>query len=107
MAVSSWQWDEYTSRAGNEMLRATYYGKSLSDKPITEYFCVNHSGYAGQKALGQVNTIAHASGCHAELVAANGLYQASVAFNQATPPDAIDYEKNGRFFNVIRRNYAS
>ncbi len=107
MAVASWQWDEYTSRAGNEMLRTTYYGTSLSDKPITEYHCVSHGGYAGRKALGMINTIAHASGCHAELVAANGLYQASVAFNQATPPDAIDYEKNGKFFNVIRRNYAS
>ena len=107
MSVASWEWSEYTSRAGNDMLKATYYGPSLSDKPISEYFCVLHSGYAGQKALGQINTIAHASGCHAELVAANGLYQASVAFNQATPPVEIDYEKNGRYFNIIRRNYAT
>jgi hypothetical protein len=29
-----------------------------------------------------------------------------VAFNRSKPPDEIDYEKNGRYFNVIRRNYA-
>ena len=107
MKVASWDWCEYTSRAGNNMLRATYYGPSLSDKPISEYFCVLHSGYAGQKAIGQITTIAHASGCHTELVAANGLHQASVAFNSATPPVEIDYEKNGRYFNIIRRNYAT
>ena len=107
MKVASWDWCEYTSRAGNNMLRATYYGPSLSDKPISEYFCVMHSGYAGQKAIGEITNIAHASGCHTELVAANGLHQASVAFNSATPPVEIDYEKNGRYFNIIRRNYAT
>ena len=106
MKVASWEWREYTSRAGNNMLRATYYGPSLSDKPISEYFCVLHSGYAGQKAIGEINQIAHASGCHTELIAATGLPQAAVAFNRSKPPDEIDYEKNGRYFNVIRRNYA-
>ena len=105
MKVDSWDWCEYTSRAGNNMLRATYYGPSLSDKPISEYFCVLHSGYAGQKAIGEVNQIAHASGCHAELISASGLHQASVALNQSKPPAEIDYEKNGRYFNIVRRNY--
>ena len=107
MVVSSWDWCEYTSRAGNEMLRATYYGPSLSDKPISEYFCVMHSGYAGQKAIGEINKIAHASGCHQELIAADGLHQASVAFNESRPPFEIDYEKNGKYFNILRRNYAT
>ena len=106
MAVKEWRWDEYTSRAGNEMLRTTYYGTSLSDKPIVEYHCVTHGGYAGQRALGLINTIAHASGCHNELVAANGLYQASVAFNTSLAPVEIEYEKNGKFYNIVRRNYA-
>lgn len=106
MNVKSWQWDEYTSRAGNVMLRTTYYGPALSDKPITEYHCVTHSGYAGQKAMGVVNTIAHGSGCHSDLVNASGLEEAADIFNESNPPDSIDYEKNGRFFNVIRRNYA-
>ena len=105
MKVASWNWCEYTSRAGNNMLRATYYGPSLSDKPISEYFAVLHDGYAGQKAIGEVNKISHASGCHNELIAANGLHQASVALNESRPPAAIDYEKNGRYYNVIRRSY--
>jgi len=107
MQVASWDWCEYTSRAGNDMLKATYFGPSLSDKPISEYFCVLHSGYAGQRAVGEIQNIARASGCHAELVAANGLHQASVAFNSSNPPSEIDYEKNGRYFNIIRRNYAT
>ena len=105
MSVSRWQWDEYPSRAGDDMLRATYYGPSLSDKPISEYFCVLHSGYAGQRAVGEVNKIAHASGCHTELIASDGLYQASVALNRSKPPAQIDYEKNGKYYNVVRRNY--
>tara|TARA_R110002126_G_scaffold25490_7_gene87103 strand:+ start:2096 stop:3712 length:1617 start_codon:yes stop_codon:yes gene_type:complete len=105
MNIASWQWAEHTSRAGDDMLKVTYYAKSLSVKPITEYFCINHAGYAGQKALAEVNTIAHASGCHAELIAANGLHQATLAFNHSLPPAEIQYEKNGRFFNVTGRNY--
>lgn len=105
MDVKSWQWDEYTSRAGNIMLRTTYYGPALSDKPITEYHCVTHGGYAGRKALGVVNTIAHGAGCHSDMTEAESLEDAACVFNGALPPASIDYEKNGRFFNVIRRNY--
>ena len=104
MPVRSWSWSEYTSRAGNNMLKATYYGR-LSDKPIDEYFCVLNPGFAGQKAVGEIQKISQSSGCREELIAADGLYAASVVLNKSTPPSEIIYEKNGRYFNVVRRKY--
>ena len=57
--VTAWNWRIHTSRAsGKMMLACTYYG-SLSDKPITEYLPVLHDGYAGQRAMQQLFSMAN------------------------------------------------
>ena len=58
LEVTSWNWRRHISKAsGKEMLSCTYYG-SLSDRPITEYLPVLHDGYAGDKAMRQLMTMA-------------------------------------------------
>lgn len=51
MDVASWKWEKHTSRSsGRDMLKVTYYGHALSDKPVTEYICLGYEGWAGRKA---------------------------------------------------------
>lgn len=109
MAVSSWNWRKHISKAsGKEMIACTYYG-SLSDKPITEYLPVLHDGYAGQKAMRLLMTMANSSGAHladaAHMEGEAGLGYIGVQMNNATPPSSIEYRLDGKFFRVINRRW--
>jgi DNA repair protein RadD len=107
--VTSWNWRRHVSRAsGKEMLSCTYYG-SLSDKPITEYLPVLHDGYAGQKAMRQLLTIANSSGAHlaeaAHMEASEGLEYIAEQMNKSKPPTSIEYRMDGKFYRVLKRNW--
>ena len=110
LEVSSWNWRRHVSRAsGKEMLSCTYYG-SLSDKPITEYLPVLHDGYAGQKAMRQLMTMANSSGAHlaeaAHLEGSEGLDYLAVQMSNSKPPSSIEYRMDGKFHRVIKRSWA-
>ena len=103
MAVTSWHWRKHVSKAsGKEMLAVTYYG-ALSDKPITEYLPINHEGYAGQKALGQLVQMKTKSG--APNTTDNSLDGIAQAMNGGTPPAKITYKKDGKFYRVLTREW--
>ena len=100
--VTSWHWREHTSRtSGKEMLAVTYYG-SLSDTPVTEYLTVCHEGYAGDKAMRLLNTLASKAGA----TLADTLQDTAEALNDATPPSLVEYRKDGKFFRVLKREWA-
>lgn len=110
MPVSSWNWRIHTSRAsGKLMLACTYYG-NLSDPPITEYLPILHEGYAGQRSMQQLFNMANSSG--ASLTGAsnmqidNSLDYLSVQMSNSTPPSMIEYKRDGKFYRVIRREWA-
>lgn len=110
LEVTSWNWRRHVSRAsGKEMLSCTYYG-SLSDKPITEYLPVLHDGYAGQKAMRQLLTMANSSGAHlaeaAHLEGSEGLDYLAVQMSNSKPPTSIEYRLDGKFHRVIKRSWA-
>lgn len=110
LEVSSWNWRRHVSRAsGKEMLSCTYYG-SLSDKPITEYLPVLHDGYAGQKAMRQLLTMANSSGAHladaAHMEGSEGLEYLSVQMSNSKPPTSIEYRLDGKFYRVLKRSWA-
>ena len=110
LEVTSWNWRRHVSRAsGKEMLSCTYYG-SLSDKPITEYLPVLHDGYAGQKAMRQLLTMANSSGAHlaeaAHLEGSEGLDYLAVQMSNSKPPSSIEYRLDGKFHWVIKRSWA-
>lgn len=110
LEVSSWNWRRHVSRAsGKEMLSCTYYG-SLSDKPITEYLPVLHDGYAGQKAMRQLMTMANSSGAHladaAHMEGSEGLEYLAVQMSNSKPPTSIEYRLDGKFHRVLKRSWA-
>jgi DNA repair protein RadD len=109
LEITTWNWRIHTSKAsGKLMLSCTYYGQ-LSDKPITEYLPVLHDGYAGQRAMQQLFTMAASSG--ADLAEASTLQgdealdYMSVQMSNSAPPKLIEYRKDGKFFRVIKRNW--
>lgn len=109
LEITSWNWRTHISKAsGKLMLACTYYG-SLSDKPITEYLPVLHDGYAGQRAMQQLFTMANSAG--ADLAQASrmegeaGLDYIGVQMSNSTPPSSIEYRMDGKFFRVIKRSW--
>jgi DNA repair protein RadD len=99
MNVTSWLWQNHTSRAsGSEMVKVTYYG-ALSDAPVIEYLCINNEGYAGEKArrlLAEINY--HAGGYLSE-------HDILDRLNKAKPPSNIEYKKDGKFFKIMKREW--
>lgn len=104
MPVTSWRWRKHTSKtSGKDMLAVTYYG-ALSDKPVTEYLTVTHGGVVGQKAIQRLSDIAIESGAEDALIQ-NSLSDAALILNQSTPPSVIEFQRNGRFFDVKKRSW--
>jgi len=104
LAVTSWAWRAHTSRAsGKEMLAVTYYG-ALSDTPVTEYLTVLHDGYAGDKALRLLATIAGKAGVQLEPGA--GLDDTANALNVGQCPSELEYRRDGKFYRVLKRTWA-
>jgi len=109
MTVTAWNWRKHTSKtSGKEMLAVTYYG-ALSDEPVTEYLCVLHEGYAGDKARRLFNDIASKSisnpvdlyiSSNGELIATSDYMQ-----EHGTLPISIEYRKDGKFFRVLDRSW--
>lgn len=106
MDVSAWTWRKHISRAsGKEMLSITYYG-SLSDAPVTEYLAVTHDGYAGEKSRRLLAEIAHHAGVVLDYSAAD-LHQMAQQLTAGSPPSSIEYKREGKFFTIIKRQYAT
>lgn len=105
MEVAEWQWHAHVSRSsGKEMVRVTYYPESLSGEPITEYFPITHTGYAGQMAVTRIAEIA----CHAGIqLPSTQLEMSEVAeiLNQGRAPVEIHYKRDGKFYRVINRSW--
>ena len=109
LAVLTWVWRKQTSRAsGKPMLSVTYYG-SLSDKPVTEYLTVGYMGYAGEKAMRTLYTLAQASGASltgAESMSQDeGLFFLANQMNKARPPALITFKLDGRFYQILTRSW--
>lgn len=110
LEVKTWNWRRHVSRAsGKEMLSCTYYGH-LWDKPITEYLAVLHDGYAGDKAMRQLMSMAGSSGAQLSEVShledSAGLDYVAVQMSNSTPPKAIEYKMDGQFHRVVKRSWA-
>jgi DNA repair protein RadD len=103
--VTSWTWRKHISKAsGIEMLAVTYYG-GLSDTPITEYLPIMHEGYAGQRAMSQLLSIANSASIVPGGLNVKTLEDMVQNMNMATPPEWIEYRKDGKFFRVIKRSW--
>jgi len=103
--VTSWSWRKHLSRAsGKEMLACTYYG-GLSDPPITEYLAVAHDGYAGDKSMRLLSTMASSAKVPMQLTSNEMLTDIADLMNLGTPPSSIEYKKDGKFFRILKRTW--
>lgn len=111
LPVKEWEWRVHTSRAsGNDMLRVTYYGAKLSDPKVDEYLPVCNMGYAGEKAISTLASMAMKSGAKMpdRQTAADDyewLGMVSESMNSALPPAVIEYKMDGKFHRVMRREW--
>lgn len=97
MPVFGWNWEIRKSRkTQKEMIVCTYYGE-LSTKPIEEFFCVWHGGFAQRKAMIRLGEILPAVGVSWGTDTAFFLYR----MNERTPPEKIKYVMEGRYPRVV------
>jgi DNA repair protein RadD len=105
MRVGSWRWSKQTSsKTGDKMIRVTYYGESLSAVPVGQYFCIYHQGSAGDYARTKLYDLLTKAGVTCKDLVQDVDNLTSIC-NKAKPPSSIDYEKNGKFFNVKKVYY--
>jgi len=102
MELTAWKFSPYVSRASQkEMIRVTYYG-ALSDPPVHEYLAIFHEGYAQQKAMKTLASLAQNSGIVISDVADHKSW-CDYANANATPPRLVRYTVEGKFFTVKER----
>jgi DNA repair protein RadD len=109
LEVKSWSWRKQISRtSGKPMLSVTYYG-GLSDRPVTEYLTVGYMGYAGEKAMRTLYSLAQASGAlltGAESMSQDeGLTFLESQMNKARPPALITFKLDGKFYQILTRSW--
>jgi len=75
------------------------------DKPITEYLPVLHDGYAGQKAMQQLVTMAERGQIAPGGLNVQTLEEMVANLNQTQPPRSIEFKRDGKFFRVMRRRW--
>lgn len=103
MMVTEWLWQVHKSqKTGKEMLQVTYYGV-LSDRPISEYLCIWHDGYAGIKAMQILKEII------AKTEIGNG-FQTIERFLKALNdckniPEYLLYKKDGKWVRILERKW--
>jgi len=102
MTVTDWRWRVHTGRAsGKNMIAVDYYG-GLSDPLITEFFTILHDGYAGQRAMQTLASIA--AQCNAlDAVRSDDLAQIAARLSAGRLPKMIEYKKDGKYFRVTKR----
>lgn len=100
MDITDWSWRVHISRtSGDEMPAVTYYGGFL-DEAVTEYFPINHIGWAGEKATRTIGSIAAKSGASLDVVGVSAIVE---ELSKAKPPRSIKYKRDGKFYRVLAR----
>ncbi len=108
MDLAGWTWRKHTSRtSGKDTLAVTYYG-GLADKPITEYLCVTHEGYAGERAWQTVSLLVAQASRKGTLppgiLSETEDLEALASKLSAIPfPQSVRYRQDGKFLRVVER----
>jgi DNA repair protein RadD len=105
MQITSWRWIKHISRSsGREMVKTTYNGP-YTQRPVHEYLPVAHGGYAGQKAVATVMSLADSAGC--DISQCNNIDLLCDAMSNSVPPTSIEYRKDGKFNRIIKRDWSN
>ena len=99
MVVKDWQWRRYTAASGKEMVTVTYYGNFFES--VTEYLCLLHGGYAGDKAVRTLLGIARRVG--ADIHNPYDLDEVVSVMSAVPAPNRINRQRDGKFYRVTAR----
>jgi hypothetical protein len=99
MVVKDWQWRRYTAASGKEMVTVTYYGNFFES--VTEYLCLLHGGYAGDKAVRTLLGIARRVG--ADIRNPYDLNEVVSVMSAVPAPNRINRQRDGKFYRVTAR----
>jgi len=107
MEVESWKWSHHVSRqSGKHMLLVRYYGHSLSDRVVGEYFCITYDGFAGEKARKLLMQIIwKAKTIPGAYEVGDDMDKNSIFLNKLKAPQNIKYKQDGKFFRVTERSW--
>lgn len=110
MHIKSWYWHVHESSNGKKMLKVRYYSLNVFQTPVEEYYTLLHEGYAGEKALRQiqeimVGTLGLSLGQFAAQYAGMTLDQLAVTLNKAPAPLSIKYRAAGKYFRVLSKKF--
>ena len=102
--ITGWRWVKHTSRSsGKEMVKLSYFG-GYNERPIHEYLPVAHGGYAGQKAVATVMSMADSAGC--DISQCGDIQALCDVMSDAMPPASIEYRKDGKFHRIVNRKWS-
>jgi len=98
LAIGSWSFMQATSRAGNRMVRLTYYPKMLSKRPVYDYLMLwSDNSYVRNAALKKLD----------EFIQGNGLTREDIRttddLKKLFPPMAILTIRGGKGYDVVKR----
>jgi DNA repair protein RadD len=107
MEVESWKWSPHVSQqSGKHMLLVRYYGHKLSDKIVSEYFCINHEGFVGTKAVSELFMMMRKSNVSPiDINILHDMGNSSIFLNTLKAPKNIKYKLDGKFFRVTQRSW--
>ena len=104
MDVNMWHWSVHTSiHSGKQSAKVTYFPNDMNVKPVTEFLCVMHGGFAGMKAVNLLKLIAF--NANIDITKAYTLESLVKTMNNGKCPNIIVYKKNGKYFDIITRKY--
>jgi len=102
MKVGLWHWSVCKSRAGEDMVRATYQRSLVDRKEVNEYFLLWRDDIVGIKAQRLFFDIVKRAGL--EILDYNTIEDLIEALNKSKKrPVMITYKVNGKYHNVVDR----
>ena len=101
MMVGFWRWSVTKSRAGEDMVRVTYRRSFIDPMEINEYFLLWRDDGVGISAQKRFTSIMERAGL--EVMDYDTIDEVVAALNKAKGPVSVEYVKNGRYLNAVRR----
>jgi DNA repair protein RadD len=101
--VNDWSWSVQTAKSsGKDMLVVSYIGDDYA-RPLKEYLCIWHEGFAGKKGMATLNEIADQAGMTGEPESVTELL---ASLNRSKAPSLIKYRQDGKYKRIERREWS-
>ena len=97
--ICRWKWTVETSRkSGKEMIVCRYYPDEIGAQPLTEYFCVYHDGFAGQKGVKMLREVCLSAGLF-------DIPGRTEDLEACPAPEEVKYMMDGKFPRILSKKW--